>query len=162
MIENRVAELINKRNEVEKKIDTLTSLLEDRKITVEEYKILKEDYKEKLKKLEKEVNLLHVIKEKKTVQPSPEYIEKKSTGIAAVLSFLFVGLGQIYNGQIAKGIIFIIIGFITILMSVGLFLKLYFWGLLLYPAYWIANIYDAYNTAKLINRGEKVGQLFID
>ncbi len=39
----------------------------------------------------------------------PTYVEKKSTGIAAVLSFVFVGLGQIYNGQIGKGILFVII-----------------------------------------------------
>ena len=49
----------------------------------------------------------------------------KSPGLAAVLSFLICGLGQIYNGQILKGLIFlvayviswwmmwIVIGFIT-------------------------------------------------
>lgn len=28
----------------------------------------------------------------------------KNPGLAAVLSFFFMGLGQIYNGQIAKGV----------------------------------------------------------
>jgi TM2 domain-containing membrane protein YozV len=82
--------------------------------------------------------------------PTPqkvEYVERKSSGIAAVLSFLFVGLGQIYNGQIGKGISFIIIGVIC------LFLIIFLIGLLLYPLFWIYNIYDAYDTAKKINAG---------
>ena len=36
--------------------------------------------------------------------------ERKNEGLAAVLSFLFFGLGQIYNGQIGKGILFIVVG----------------------------------------------------
>lgn len=34
----------------------------------------------------------------------------KDPGIAAVLSFFVTGLGQIYNGQIGKGILYIRIG----------------------------------------------------
>ena len=37
--------------------------------------------------------------------PPPSY---KNPGLAAVLSFFYMGLGQIYNGQIAKGIAFIV------------------------------------------------------
>ena len=84
--------------------------------------------------------------------PTPqrqEYVERKSEGIAAVLSFLFVGLGQIYNGEIGKGFLFIIIGIIC-LFSIILLI-----GLILYPLFWIYNIYDAYNTAKKINMGLK-------
>lgn len=33
----------------------------------------------------------------------------KNPGIAAVLSFLITGLGQIYNGQIGKGIGFVVV-----------------------------------------------------
>ena len=33
----------------------------------------------------------------------------KSAGLAAVLSFLIQGLGQIYNGQIIKGLILVVI-----------------------------------------------------
>jgi len=73
--------------------------------------------------------------------------EKKNEGIAAVLSFFFVGLGQIYNGQIGKGILFIIFGVIS------LFTIIFLIGLILYPILWIFNIYDAYNTAKKINAG---------
>jgi TM2 domain-containing membrane protein YozV len=73
--------------------------------------------------------------------------ERKSEGIAAVLSFLFVGLGQIYNGQIGKGIIFIIFGVIAVLTMLILI------GFIIYPLFWIYNIYDAYSTAKGINAG---------
>lgn len=81
------------------------------------------------------------------VKTIPVYTEKKSSGIAAVLSFLFTGLGQIYNGQIGKGIAFMIIGFIlagTILILIGF---------ILYPLFWIYTIYDAYSTAEKINAG---------
>jgi len=76
------------------------------------------------------------------------HTEKKNEGIAAVLSFLFVGLGQIYNGQIGKGIIFIVIG-LFLVASMMLFI-----GFILYPVFWLYNIYDAHNTAKRINAGE--------
>ena len=74
--------------------------------------------------------------------------EMKSTGIAAVLSALFPGLGQIYNGQIGKAVLFIIVGFI---LALTIFILI---GLILYPLFWIYNVYDAYNTAKKINAGE--------
>lgn len=35
-------------------------------------------------------------------------IENKNTGIAVILSFVFPGLGQLYNGQIGKGFFYII------------------------------------------------------
>lgn len=69
----------------------------------------------------------------------------KSPGAAAVLSFLFTGLGQIYNGQVGKAILFIILGVICIgLMFVGI-------GFILYPIILIIGIVDAYNTAKNAN-----------
>jgi len=55
---------------------------------------------------------------------------EKNAGIAAVLSFFVTGLGQIYNGQIFKGILliliqivnglllYILIGFINIVVYV--------------------------------------------
>jgi TM2 domain-containing membrane protein YozV len=69
----------------------------------------------------------------------------KSPGVAAVLSFFFTGLGQIYNGQVGKAILFIILGTISIgLMFIGI-------GFILYPIIWIIGIVDAYNTAKNAN-----------
>ena len=79
-----------------------------------------------------------------------QFINKKIPGIAAVLSALFVGLGQIYNGEIAKGLIFMVAYFISILLS------FIFIGIITTPILWIFGIYDAYNTAKKINAGEIV------
>ena len=69
----------------------------------------------------------------------------KNAGIAAVLSFFWSGLGQIYNGQIGKGIALIIAQFINALLMVVLV------GLILYPVVWIWCIYDAYAEAERIN-----------
>lgn len=70
---------------------------------------------------------------------------EKNPGVAAIASFFFTGLGQIYNGEIGKGIMFIIIGGLLIL---SIFIVI---GFILYPAFWIYNIYDAYKTAERIN-----------
>ncbi len=74
--------------------------------------------------------------------------EERNPGIAALLSFLFAGGGQIYNGQIGKGIAIIVIQLVNaalLLVAIG-FITL--------PAVHIYAIYDAYNTAKKINQGE--------
>lgn len=69
----------------------------------------------------------------------------KSPGLAAVLSFFWPGVGQIYNGQIAKGIVFIVLaaifGWLTVVVI----------GFILYPILWVYAIYDAYKTAERIN-----------
>ena len=75
-------------------------------------------------------------------------VGEKNPGLAAVLSFLIVGLGQIYNGQIGKGIVLIICYVISILL---VFIVI---GIPLLVILWIYGIYDAYNTAKKINAGE--------
>lgn len=80
------------------------------------------------------------------VYSSPK--SEKSQGLAAVLSFLICGVGQIYNGQIGKGIglliAVIICGFLSILIVPAII------AIIL----WIYGIYDAYDTAGKINRGE--------
>ena len=73
--------------------------------------------------------------------------DEKSPGLAAVFSFLIIGLGQIYNGEIAKGLILLVVSYICI--------ALFF---LIIPPFiavilWVYAIYDAYNTAKDINAG---------
>lgn len=70
----------------------------------------------------------------------------KNPGIAAVLSFFWAGVGQIYNGQILKGLI--LIG-VQVLNSLLMFLLI---GFITYPLVWIWGIYDAYRTAERINR----------
>lgn len=83
------------------------------------------------------------------IYQEPVY-QQKNPGIAAVLSAVFVGLGQIYNGEIAKGLIFMVAYFVSILLTFILI------GIITTPILWIFGIYDAYNTAKKINAGEIV------
>ena len=77
------------------------------------------------------------------------YEKKKDPVAAALLSFLFCGVGQIYNGQIMKGIIYFIIA------SICWSLTLVLIGFLLIPIWWGIAILDAYVTAKKINNGER-------
>ncbi|MEW6771832.1 MAG: hypothetical protein AB1330_10665 [Bacillota bacterium] len=72
----------------------------------------------------------------------------KNPGLAAVLSFFFAGLGQIYNGQIGKGIGLIIAELISGLLCTVIV------GFLLLPVVWIYAIYNAYKTAEKINAGQ--------
>lgn len=69
----------------------------------------------------------------------------KNPGIAAVLSFFWTGVGQIYNGQIFKGLIMIGIQIINGLLMFILI------GFITYPLFWIFGMYDAYKTAERIN-----------
>ena len=74
---------------------------------------------------------------------------QKSSGLAAVMSFFIMGLGQIYNGQIAKGLGLIVAE--VVLWTLTVF-TLGIASLILLPL-WIWNIYDAYKTAEAINAG---------
>jgi TM2 domain-containing membrane protein YozV len=70
----------------------------------------------------------------------------KNPGVAAVLSFFICGLGQIYNGQILKGIILIIC------YGIAWALTMVVIGFLIVPILWIWGMYDAYRTAEKINK----------
>lgn len=74
--------------------------------------------------------------------------QEKNPGLAAVGSFLYTGIGQIYNGQIAKGILLMIVQFVNILL---MFVVI---GFFTFFIVWIYGIYDAYRTAEKINKGE--------
>ena len=77
-----------------------------------------------------------------STQPPKFY---KNPSVATILSFFFMGLGQIYNGQIGKGIIFIILyGISVALMWVVI-------GFVTTPILWIWGMVDANNSAKKIN-----------
>ena len=78
----------------------------------------------------------------------PIRAEIKSAGLAAVLSFVIPGLGQIYNGQIGWGILLVILASIFGLLSIVLI------GLPFYLILWVYSIYDAYRTAQKINAGQ--------
>ena len=71
--------------------------------------------------------------------------ETKSAALATVLSLIFPGLGQLYNGRAGKGIALIILSII----SIALFLALI--GFVMYFLIWIYGMIDAYNGANKIN-----------
>lgn len=78
----------------------------------------------------------------------PEQVPKfyKNPSVATILSFFFMGLGQIYNGQIGKGVLFIVFYFISILLMFVII------GLITTPILWIWGMVDANNSAKRINQ----------
>lgn len=63
----------------------------------------------------------------------------KSPGVALLLSFFICGAGQMYNGQVGKGIL-MLIGFVLTIWLFGLGLIIYIWSMV-----------DAYSTAKQMN-----------
>lgn len=99
---------------------------------------------------------------------------RKEPALAMLLSlvgglacFMFIGLGQIYNGQVKKGILLIAL---NIVISVAVFILYMGIGIvtlgvgficclpiLIVPlCTWFYAVYDAYMTADKINRGEPV------
>lgn len=70
----------------------------------------------------------------------------KNAGLAAVLSFFWCGLGQIYNGQIGKGLIF---GFLYFLSFLAIFILI---GVITTPILWVWGMVDAYRTAERMNQ----------
>lgn len=76
--------------------------------------------------------------------------QKKNPSTAVALSLLLMGAGQIYNGEVGKGVILLGLAFFGSIIMVYLFgiLGWIFIGLL-----WIYNLADAYTTAKKINLG---------
>lgn len=71
--------------------------------------------------------------------------EKKNSGLAAILSFFVVGLGQIYNGQVIKGIMLFVGTFILCISVIGIIIAI---------PIWIWNVFDAASCARCVN-GEK-------
>jgi TM2 domain-containing membrane protein YozV len=69
--------------------------------------------------------------------------KEKSPGIAAIVSLIFWGSGQIYNGDFLKGILVLfgtMIGFLIYVVP-GVIVLIY-------------GIYDAYTTSKKMNEGK--------
>jgi len=69
----------------------------------------------------------------------------KDPSIAVILSFLVCGLGQIYNGQYAKGFT------LMIFYGIAWWLTVIVIGFLIVPILWITGMVDAYQSAKRIN-----------
>jgi TM2 domain-containing membrane protein YozV len=61
---------------------------------------------------------------------------EKSVFIAAVLSFLLAGVGEMYVGKMRRGIVILLA---ALLLS---------WTMIGYPIIWLLSIYDAYKLAK--------------
>src|SRR4030042_4051108 len=92
----------------------------------------------------------------------------KNPGLAAVLSFFVVGLGQIYNGQIGKGLLMLVVYYTILILSL-----VFFWGGIfsidtdailtgivgapilgiIVVCIWISGISGAYRQAEKINCG---------
>jgi TM2 domain-containing membrane protein YozV len=68
----------------------------------------------------------------------------KNPSIATILSFFWMGLGQIYNGQIGKGVAFMVSYVISWLL---MFIII---GFVTTPVLWIWGMVDANNSAKKI------------
>ena len=83
----------------------------------------------------------------------------KSPIVALILSFFISGLGQLYNGEIGKGVAFLIGYFVAWVC---------FWALIWLPVIhwipsavvWVWGMVDAYQSAERINREPRqvVGQ----
>ena len=69
---------------------------------------------------------------------------RNEPGIALLLSFLIEGGGQLYNGQVMKGVIMLLISIITC-------------GFLWLPVK-VVSIIDAYKIAERINSGRRPGE----
>jgi hypothetical protein len=91
-------------------------------------------------------------------------IENRNTFLAVILSFIFVGWGQWYNGKTWEGIKFFGSFFGSFLLAIIFSLaassqpSVAIFALILYIAMlviWIYGMYDAYKTAERINHGEE-------
>ena len=71
----------------------------------------------------------------------------KHPWLAILFSILFSGLGQLYNGQILKGLLFLAV------QVVNFALIHWFIGLLTAPAFWLYALFDALDTTERINAG---------
>ena len=69
----------------------------------------------------------------------------RSPVLAAVLSLIFSGLGQIYNGQITKGVVFIVVQLINAALTTVLI------GFVLMPIVGLWAMIDAYIVARRNN-----------
>ncbi len=83
-------------------------------------------------------------------------IKLKDPSSAAAMSMLHPGLGQIYNGDIRKGIALIMSNIISLILCILISLAIHWvFGLLLLlislGSLWVFGIWDAYNYASQFN-----------
>ena len=75
----------------------------------------------------------------------PVAVAAKSPGLALLASFFLPGLGQLVNGQVGTGILFLV----AYLVSLGLLVVLI--GFVLVPLVWVVAMVDAYQGAQRWN-----------
>jgi len=73
--------------------------------------------------------------------------KQKDPGVAALLSVFVTGLGQIYNEQVGKGLLFMVIQAINVALMALLI------GFITFPILWIWSIWDAKIEAERLNMG---------
>lgn len=78
-------------------------------------------------------------------EPDPASPRMKQPWLAIMLSIVFTGLGQLYNGQILKGLLFMAIHIVNFA------LMHWFIGLVTAPVFWVYGMIDALDTAGRIN-----------
>lgn len=93
------------------------------------------------------------------VRQGSDSTSEKDPAIAGVASFFIPGAGQIYNGQVGRGVLAFFGVFIVdmILLTLGFLLAFILIGLLFFPLIPVVHVlvaYDAYDQAKKINAGE--------
>jgi len=82
---------------------------------------------------------------------------RRSPLLAAILSAVICGLGQVYNGRVLRGIVLFVLMSAT--FGVGGFLGAFTFGLGMVPfailagALWIFGVVDAFLGSQRINRG---------
>jgi TM2 domain-containing membrane protein YozV len=76
----------------------------------------------------------------------------KNPATAAILSFLLMGLGQAYNGEIAKAVAFLV------LYGISIFLTFFMIGFVATPILWIWSMVDAYRSSQRINQADHARQ----
>lgn len=79
------------------------------------------------------------------------YVRRKDAGVATLLSFFLPGAGQLYNGQVGKGL-----GFLLVTLFVNFPLMFVGIGFLTGLVTWIWSMIDAHSSAEMINRGQIV------
>lgn len=70
----------------------------------------------------------------------------RNPALAAILSFLLMGLGQAYNGEIVKAVLFLM------LYAISIFLTFFMIGFVTTPILWIWSMVDAYRSSQKINQ----------
>jgi len=79
-----------------------------------------------------------------------DLLEGGNPVLAALLSALLPGLGQIYNRELERGLAFVVAS------MVSAFLVVFVIGIVIYPLVWVFAIYDAYSRAEQAYR-DRVG-----